>query len=77
MNNVAILPKTIMYLLQNQNVKREVAKKADTTPRESAPVESGNVPVIIPSVETTPVSDESQPDGVGGTNIADLTITPA
>jgi len=29
MNNVAIAPSTIMYLLQNQNIKREVVKKID------------------------------------------------
>jgi hypothetical protein len=29
MNNVAILPSTIMYLLQNQNIKRDVVKKID------------------------------------------------
>ena len=31
MNNVAILPSTLMYLLQNQNIKRDVVKKIDIT----------------------------------------------
>jgi len=81
MNNVAILPKTIMYLLQNQNVKREVAKKVQTTPSTSAPVpvvaDATSPPVIPSATASTPLSElvkTSEPDG---TNIADLTASTA
>ena len=71
MNNVAILPKTIMYLLQNQNVKREVAKKVQTTPSVPVPV------VTAPPTATAspPVSQESTPIEVGGTSISALLNT--
>jgi hypothetical protein len=78
MNNVAILPKTIMYLLQNQNVKREVAKKVETTPSIPVPV-----PVVADSTApptasaTAPVSEEVKSEEVGGTNISDLNTTPS
>jgi hypothetical protein len=81
MNNVAILPKTIMYLLQNQNVKREVAKKVQTMPIISVPASVVASPPIISSSEataTTPISEEGKSPEVGGTNIADLlNATPA
>ena len=68
MNNVAILPKTIMYLLQNQNVKREVAKKVQTMPSVPVPVVAEvAAPPIAPSA-----SEETTSKEVGGTNIADL-----
>ena len=72
MNNVAILPKTIMYLLQNQNVKREVAKKVQTMPSIPVPVvaDANAPPVISPASE--PVSEEIKSAEVGGTSIADL-----
>ena len=77
MNNVAILPKTIMYLLQNQNVKREVAKKVQTMPITSAPVPvvaDTTAPPIIPSVAAAaPLSEETKSaEVVDGTSIADL-----
>ena len=81
MNNVAILPKTIMYLLQNQNVKREVAKKAQTMPIISAHVPvvaDATAPPMIPSALTNaPVSEEVKSEEVGGTNIADLNTATA
>ena len=82
MNNVAILPKTIMYLLQNQNVKREVAKKVQTMPTTSVPVVAvATSPPVIPSSSsasaTAPVSQENTPIEVGGTNIADLNTATA
>jgi hypothetical protein len=77
MNNVAILPKTIMYLLQNQNVKREVAKKV---PSMSVPVVAdATAPPIIPSSSasaTAPVSQETTSTEVGGTSISELLNTP-
>ena len=82
MNNVAILPKTIMYLLQNQNVKREVAKKVQTMPTTSVPVVADTTapPVISSSASATalaspPVSQESTPIEVGGTSISELLNT--
>ena len=70
MNNVAILPKTIMYLLQNQNVKREVAKKVQTMPSVPVPVP------VVAEVAAPPIapsaSEETTSKEVGGTNIADL-----
>jgi hypothetical protein len=78
MNNVAILPKTIMYLLQNQNVKREVAKKVQTMPSIHMPVVADSTaPPVIPSVASAPVSEETTSTEVGGTNIADLTASTA
>jgi hypothetical protein len=66
-----------MYLLQNQNVKREVAKKVQATPSMPVPVVAdANAPPIISSA-TTPVSEEIKSAEVGGTNIADLNATPA
>ena len=74
MNNVAILPKTIMYLLQNQNVKREVAKKA---PSMSVPVVAdATAPPVIPSTSASaPVSEEAKSTEVGGTSISELLNT--
>jgi hypothetical protein len=84
MNNVAILPKTIMYLLQNQNVKREVAKKVQTMPSMpvSVPVsaEATSPPVISSTTATTAqlVSDAIKPSDADGTNISELlNATPA
>ena len=75
MNNIAILPKTIMYLLQNQNVKREVAKKVQTTPSMSVPVVAD---ANAPPTASEPVSQETTSTEVGGTSIADLlNATPA
>jgi hypothetical protein len=73
MNNVAILPKTIMYLLQNQNVKREVAKKVQTTQSIPVPVvaDATAPPVISPASE--PVSEAVKAsDAADGTSIAEL-----
>jgi hypothetical protein len=73
MNNVAILPKTIMYLLQNQNVKREVAKKVQTMP--SIPVSVPDViatPAAAVAVSTTPLSTEVKASDADGTSIAEL-----
>ena len=79
MNNVAILPKTIMYLLQNQNVKREVAKKVQTTPSIPVPVvtDASAPPIISPASE--PVSEAVKAiDAADGTSIAELlNATPA
>jgi hypothetical protein len=77
MNNVAILPKTIMYLLQNQNVKREVAKKAQTMPSTSVPVVAdATAPPIIPSASASAsVSEEAKSTEVGGTSISELLNT--
>ena len=36
MNNVAILPSTLMYWLQNQNIKRDVVKKIDIQEQKEA-----------------------------------------
>lgn len=74
MNNVAILPKTIMYLLQNQNVKREVAKKV---PSMSVPVVADTTaPPVIPSASASaPVSEEAKSTEVGGTSISELLNT--
>ena len=74
MNNVAILPKTIMYLLQNQNVKREVAKKV---PSMSVPVVAdATAPPVIPSSSASaPVSEEAKSTEVGGTSISELLNT--
>jgi len=74
MNNVAILPKTIMYLLQNQNVKREVAKKV---PSMSVPVVAeATAPPVIPSASpSAPVSEEAKSTEVGGTSISELLNT--
>lgn len=87
MNNVAILPKTIMYLLQNQNVKRELAKKVETTPSIPVPVVAdATAPPIIPSSASAslPVSQETistevkARDMADGTSISDLlNATPA
>jgi hypothetical protein len=73
MNNVAILPKTIMYLLQNQNVKREVAKKVQTTQSIPVPVvaDASAPPIISPASE--PVSEAVKAsDAADGTSIAEL-----
>ena len=83
MNNVAILPKTIMYLLQNQNVKREVAKKAQVA--QSVSSESVKVgETIDTSSSATPLTSSPAPplttEEVGsanGTNIADLNTSSA
>ena len=75
MNNVAILPKTIMYLLQNQNVKREVAKKVQTTPSIPVPVVAdATAPPMVPTAAASaPVSEETTSTGAAdGTSIADL-----
>ena len=81
MNNVAILPKTIMYLLQNQNVKREVAKKVETKPSAPVPVVADSTaPPMVPTAAasaTAPVSEQVKSEEVGGTNIADLNTTPS
>ena len=84
MNNVAILPKTIMYLLQNQNVKREVAKKVQTMPSMpvsvSVSAEATSPPVISSTTATTAqlVSDAIKPSDADGTNISELlNATPA
>jgi hypothetical protein len=83
MNNIAILPKTIMYLLQNQNVKREVAKKVETTPSIPAPVvaDASAPPVISSASATAPVSTSTEvkaSDAADGTNISELlNATPA
>lgn len=69
MNNIAILPKTIMYLLQNQNVKREVAKKANATPKSNDDAEHVSTDNRIPQATNSK-------DNIESTNIADLTITP-
>jgi hypothetical protein len=77
MNNVAILPKTIMYLLQNQNVKREVAKKVQTMPSMPVPVVAD---ATAPPTATAspPVSQETTSTEVGGTSISELlNATPA
>ena len=75
MNNVAILPKTIMYLLQNQNVKREVAKKVQTTPIISAPVPVVTAP---PTATAPPAAEVKAGDAADGTSISELlNATPA
>ena len=74
MNNVAILPKTIMYLLQNQNVKREVAKKVQTTPSMPVPV------VTAPPTASSapPAAEVKAGDAADGTSISELlNATPA
>jgi hypothetical protein len=40
MNNVAILPSTIMYWLQNQNIKREVVKKVNVEKETTSAIET-------------------------------------
>jgi len=73
MNNVAILPKTIMYLLQNQNVKREVAKKAQTMPIIPAAVpatDDGETSKIPPA--KAHLSEPVKTSEEDGTNIIDL-----
>jgi hypothetical protein len=80
MNNVAILPKSVMYFLQNQNVKREVAKKVPSMP---AQVEHNDkAPSVIPSASASasasasvPVLEQDKSTEVGGTNISDLLNT--
>jgi hypothetical protein len=51
MNNVAILPSTIMYWLQNQNIKREVVKKV-------------NIEKEIVATTTATTVDETVPDSL-------------
>jgi hypothetical protein len=46
MNNVAILPSTIMCWLQNQNIKREVVKKINI-PKETKEVKEDDVILIV------------------------------
>jgi hypothetical protein len=78
MNNVAILPKTIMYLLQNQNVKREVAKKVRTTPpiiSASASVPVVAAPPTTSAVATPPAAEVKASDAADGTSISDLLNT--
>ena len=75
MNNVAILPKTIMYLLQNQNVKREVAKKVQATP--SSVIAESIPPVVITSPTISTGEDKQnekmlQTSQVDGTPISQL-----
>ena len=75
MNNVAILPKTIMYLLQNQNVKREVAKKVQVTP--SSVIAESIPPVVITSPTISTGEDKQnekmlQTSQVDGTPISQL-----
>jgi hypothetical protein len=82
MNNVAILPKTIMYLLQNQNVKREVAKKAQVIPNTNTQPESISVSETIaykPPPVSTDFSEENTTslESIDGTNIADLSAAAA
>ena len=79
MNNVAILPKTIMYLLQNQNVKREVAKKVQTMPPTiSVPVSADAAAPPTASTGSVPAAEVKASDAVDGTSIADLlNATPA
>jgi hypothetical protein len=71
MNNVAILPKTIMYLLQNQNVKREVAKKVQTIPSISVPAPDVIAPPTA-SAASEPAAQVKASDAADGTSIADL-----
>ena len=76
MNNVAILPKTIMYLLQNQNVKREVAKKVQTT--QSMPVPVPDVAAAPPTASEPAAEEAKSSDAADGTSISDLlNATPA
>jgi len=78
MNNIAILPKTIMYLLQNQNVKREVAKKVQTTPSTPVPVVADATAPPVISAASEPISAEVKAGDADGTSIADLlNATPA
>jgi hypothetical protein len=75
MNNVAILPKTIMYLLQNQNVKREVAKKVQVT---SSSVIAESIPQAVITSPTISTGEDKtsekmlQPAQVDGTPISQL-----
>jgi len=58
MNNVAILPSTLMYWLQNQNIKREVVKKINIEKDVAKPK-----PVIITTtatIEKETIVDESK-----------------
>ena len=77
MNNVAILPKSVMYFLQNQNVKREVAKKVSSMPTQVE--HNATAPSVIPSASVSasaspPVLEQDKSTEVGGTNINDLNI---
>ncbi len=75
MNNVAILPKSVMYFLQNQNVKREVVKKAPSMPTQVE--HNATAPSVTPSSSASaspPVLEQDKSTEVGGTNIADLNI---
>jgi hypothetical protein len=80
MNNVAILPKSVMYFLQNQNVKREVAKKVPSMPTQVE--HNATAPSVIPSASASasaspPVLEQDKSTEVGGTNIADLNTQTA
>jgi hypothetical protein len=50
MNNVSILPSTLMYWLQNQNIKREVVKKINI-----------EIKPTTTTTTTTPVPIEKEP----------------
>ena len=78
MNNVAILPKSVMYFLQNQNVKREVAKKVPSMPTQVE--HNATAPSVIPSASVSaspPVLEQDKSTEVGGTNIAALNTQTA
>ena len=58
MNNVAIVPRIAMYFLQNQNIKRNIVRTADT----SSPVSTENTPSLQ---ETTIIEEKNEtPDKV-------------
>jgi hypothetical protein len=54
MNNVSILPSTLMYLLQNQNIKRDVVKKIDIQEK----VAQKEAPIKEAPIKEAPVKEE-------------------
>jgi hypothetical protein len=61
MNNIAILPQIVMYGLQIQNVKRDIAKKVtmdDLEVHES----STDIELLAPEVAETPVNPNVNPE---------------
>ena len=62
MNNVAILPSTLMYWLQNQNIKREVVKKINV--EKDLPKSVTTTTTTAIPVEKEVITDEA--------NISDL-----
>ena len=82
MNNIAIIPYLSLHVLQIQNVKREVVKKADNTKTEvteapikeqkNEPIKQNEPPSNTRREDTSTLTSNEQP--IKETHISDLPI---